>query len=142
MAVSGAFAYSWSMQLQYLDSLEQHYEYCLLPCVSSVQAMALQHGPGVTEVATNLIDIDWTTAHSSESNTSSSSTSAPSHTAAAAAAAAGAGVQPGRGAGPEQVMAAITAAAAQHGLPPPGPGYVTNKLPLELMEAARQAGLQ
>jgi hypothetical protein len=61
----------------------------------------------------------------------------PSHMAAA-----GSGVVPGGGAGPEQVMAAITAAAAQHGLPPPGPGYVTNKLPHELVQAARQAGLQ
>jgi hypothetical protein len=106
-----------------------------------MQAMALQHGPGVIEVATNLINIDWTMLHSSSSSSSSSSSESASHMAAAAAAACS-GVVPGRSAGPEQVMAAITAAAAQHGLPPPGPGYVTNKLPHELMQAARQAGLQ
>jgi hypothetical protein len=108
---------------------------------AAVQAMALHHGPGVVEVATNLTGMDWTSAHSSSSSSSSgggssSSMAAEPHTAAAAAGA------PGRGADTQQVMAAIAAAAAQHGLPPPGPGYVTNKLPAELIEAARQAGLQ
>jgi hypothetical protein len=105
---------------------------CCFPTFAVLQAMALQHGPGVIEVATNLIGLDWTTQHNSSSRVS--------HVAAAASAAAAAEA-PG-GAGPEQVMAAIATAAAQQGLPPPGPGYVTNKLPHELIEAARQAGLR
>ncbi|WIA12498.1 hypothetical protein OEZ85_012531 [Tetradesmus obliquus] len=102
--------------------------------LKGVEAMALQHGPGVIEVATNLIGMDWTTGSSSSHISSSSDSSRGSADPQTAAAA--------RGAGAEQVMAAIAAAAAQHGMPPPGPGYVTNKLPAELLEAARKAGLQ
>lgn len=133
---------------------------CLL--LPTQQAMALQHGPCVIEVATNLVDLDWTTYSSSSraqtsgtahslaaaaAESSSTACHAPAadaeatdnrSAAAAAAASGGPNSRQCKGAGPEQVLAAIAVAAELHGLPPPGAGYVTNKLPRELLESARQ----
>lgn len=103
----------------------------------------MQHGPGVIEVATNLVALDCSRLQHAEytsnhSGSSSSSTISPECSR---------DMFQGRdrvpkallqGAGPEEVAAAVAVAAERHGLRPPGAGYITNRLPLELVELARQ----
>lgn len=108
-----------------------------------MQAMALRHGPGVIEVATNLTHMDWTTCSASISGSSSSLGSHAQHDTSFSAArtqqdAAVSGSRPRKGAGPEEVQQAVAAAADKHGLLPPGSGYVTNKMPTQLLEFAAE----
>lgn len=124
------------------------------PAAAVQQAMALPHGPGVIEVATNLIAYDGCGAVSSSAGMQQQ---APSCTAAAESSSGGSGVsghagyvaasndaQQGQqssswaqqGAGPEDVAAAVSREAQLRGLPPPGDGYITNKTPAELMALA------
>lgn len=116
--------------------------------------MALPHGPGVIEIAINLVAYDWRTADSSSSTSTSmghkkqtrsdsgtqmppgGSSSSPSSVL---------GEQDGSwaveqlaGAGPAAVAAAVAREAQRLGLPPPGTGYVTNKTPPELIAAAAE----
>lgn len=125
--------------------------------------MALPHGPGVIEVATNLIAYDWGRAEPREAasqsrpgpdtaaacSRESSPTASSAHEASQSPAAKAAGSaedQPmcssrrsiSTGAGPDEVAAAVAAQAQQLGLPAPGPGYVTNKTPPELIAIAAE----
>jgi hypothetical protein len=133
---------------------------------ASAQAMALPHGPGVIEVATNLIAYDWRSSAAPPGNecgtspqqASSATAAAPSsHNNSAGSShhhcqesamhshssSSGGGSQPSswsqlRGAGPEDVAAAVAQEARRHGLPTPGVGYVTNKTPPELIAYAAE----
>lgn len=94
--------------------------------------MALRHNPGVIEVATNLIAYDWreaeaTSGHAAQPSGSSSALQQPKLV-----------PEESSGAGPSEVATAIAACAAEQGLTPPGPGYVTNKQPAELLLLAAQ----
>jgi methylphosphotriester-DNA--protein-cysteine methyltransferase len=92
-----------------------------LPC--QTQAMALQHLPGVIEVATNLTAYNWRRGSAAaRAGQADSSSSHDSRDGVAEA-----------GAGPDEVAAAIAAHAARLGLPSPGPGYTTSKTPQQLL---------
>jgi hypothetical protein len=126
--------------------------------------MALPHGPGVIEVATNLVAYDWRLAASTSSNgqqhqalfgatangSSSSSDASASATSVqqvneynAQVACTPNGQHSSSvfdltGAGPAEVAAAIAQEAQKRGLQAPGPGYITNKTPSELIAIAAE----
>jgi len=129
--------------------------------VCCLQAMALPHGPGVIEVATNLIAYDWSrtepqeaasgspgpgtaAAHSRDSSPAASNAREASQFPAPKAGSAedqpmcSSRLDGLTGAGPAEVAAAVAAQAQQLGLPAPGPGYVTNKTPPELIAIAAE----
>jgi hypothetical protein len=94
--------------------------------------MALQHAPGVVEIATNLTAYDWRGAGGG------SSVAGQRERGSTAAQQAAGGEALRAGAGPEEVQAAVAAHAAALGLPPPGAGYLTSKTPAELLQLAAQ----
>jgi hypothetical protein len=132
---------------------------CLHPPVALLllllqQAMALPHGAGVIEVATNLLGYSG---HNTVSSSAHTQQQAPSCTAAAESSrgdpgvpghagsvAASSNTQQGQqssswsqqSAGPEDVAAAVSREAQLRGLPPPGDGYITNKTPADLVALA------
>lgn len=102
--------------------------------------MALPHGPGVIEVATNLIAYDWRhqdVGAGNEASTAVSSSSSSSSSEAAGAQQPSSSMWSG-GAGPIEVAAAVAQLAQQHGLPPPGPGYITNKTPPQMIATTEE----
>lgn len=136
------------------------------------QAMALPHGPGVIEVATNLIAYNWSStsarkgdaAHQQptaaaasrshpdssqrtqqetpmpSSSSGSSDGSSSSRGCSSSSQADGQQISwgPLTGAGPDEVAAAVAQEVRRLGLPPPGPGYVTNKTPPQLLAYAAE----
>jgi hypothetical protein len=118
--------------------------------------MALPHGPGVIEVATNLLGYDGGRTVSSSAGTqqqaascnaaaeSSSGRGGPDVPGQPGSVAASSNARQGQqssswtqpGAGPEGVAAAVSKEAQLRGLRPPGAGYITNKTPAELMALA------
>lgn len=117
--------------------------------------MALPHGPGVIEIATNLVAYDWRTADGSSGTSSSmgqtqqtgsdSGTQMPPGGSSSSSRSSVLWEHDGSwaaeqlaGAGPPAVAAAVARETQRLGLPPPGTGYVTNKTPPELIAAAAE----
>ena len=144
---------------------------CCCCCCHPLQAMALPHGPGVIEVATNLIAYSWCSSPTPRSDAthqaataaagspsqadggqcsqpdpqepSSSSSSTSTSSSSSSSSSGQLGVQDSSwgsltGAGPDEVAAAVAQEARRLGLPPPGPGYVTNKTPPQLLVYAAE----
>lgn len=105
-----------------------------------MQAMALHHGPGVIEVATNLLNYDWN-AHQHPTLASAAQASPADSWRNIAVEVEGS--QEDRtsrdimqGASPDDVQGVVEDAARSLGLPPPGQAYLTNKMPWELLQFA------